>query len=197
MITNKKCKVVMLSTYKAEKGCLRLYKGKSTKLYLAKTYLTQSYLKSIQETSKHLYILSDDTIQEGDYVIDSMGEVFGPYEKGDIIGKEAKKIIATTDISLRLPRIPQSFINEYIIKYNKGDQVKKVMVQYHNNLSDPNRLTDFDVPWAKDNIIIINLIKTTFDRDDILHAFTSGHNKAKMGLTHSDALLEYKREQNL
>lgn len=45
------------------------------------------------------------------------------------------------------------------------------------------------------NIIIPN--DKIYTRADMIHAFTSGHNKAKSGLTHGDALMEYKKEQKL
>lgn len=116
------CEVVMLDTDK--RSCLFINK-RSNQL--------QYYFKgNAPNNAKHqyLYFLSNEDIKEGDYVIDSMGELFGPYEKGDIIGKEAKKIIATTDIPLQLPQPSKSFIQAYIKAYNEGKPITKVLVEY-------------------------------------------------------------------
>lgn len=96
---------------------------------------------NVTHSNQHLYItISQDIehIKEGDYVIDGLGELFGPYEKGDII-ENGRKIIASTDKTLTfkkpfenpavslamrtglvgthyhtlLPQLPQSFLKEY------------------------------------------------------------------------------------
>tara|TARA_R110000772_G_scaffold27361_21_gene69680 strand:+ start:696 stop:1496 length:801 start_codon:yes stop_codon:yes gene_type:complete len=50
-------------------------------------------------TPVHLYGVTDKEIKEGDYCIDG-NEVFGPYEKGDILIEYKGKIVVTTDKSL-------------------------------------------------------------------------------------------------
>lgn len=98
---------------------------------------------------QHLYICSTDEIKEEDWVINNRNEIFRAsgklfhtYEK-----EHLKKIIATTDRELlyysgndirgrqydaqyQLPSIPQAFIHSYIEAYNKGEQIKKCVVEY-------------------------------------------------------------------
>ena len=133
--------VVMLATDKATwPNCIWLGRI-SNHLRLDTSY--NSKPKSISPIDdsmlpQHLYFLSNEEIKNGDYVIDSMGELFGPYEKGDIIGKEAKKIIATTDIPLQLPQLSKSFIQAYIKAFNENKPITKVLVEIEGVLEDGN-----------------------------------------------------------
>lgn len=105
---------------------------------------------------KHLYILSDEEIKEGDkdfYINTSniqiervkkvtkysehkeyevLIEVYGnrnQYKPVEVYGK----IIATTNPELRgLPQISQSFIETYIKEYNSGNIIKEVMIVYQS-----------------------------------------------------------------
>lgn len=104
----------------------------------------------------NLYILSDDEIKEGDWVIKNGHTTIYQIEKDSRIDN-CKKIIATTDKSLSLvctcgatkvvntglcpkchlftnipllPQPSQSFIKKYITEYNKGNIITDVMVEY-------------------------------------------------------------------
>lgn len=104
-----------------------------------------------------LYILSNDEIKEGDWVIDTVGRV-KQATKLDENYNGYRKIIATTNSDLKintdykgrletkqdkivytesLPQIPLDFIKHYISEYNKGMILKEVEVEYleeeHNN----------------------------------------------------------------
>lgn len=108
------------------------------------------------------------------------------------LSKTLKKIIATTDSSLTtdgfstqlepntyiqrpLPQPSQSFIEKYVEKYNKGEQITDILVEY-----------EFDVsrkPFAigsnpehynlkvnlKDNTITIKPVKENWNRSEVLH----------------------------
>ena len=95
----------------------------------------------------HLYITSDDTIKEGDYVIEDIGGVvYGPIDKESIV-ENPQKIIATTEIGLGeipnsvpgfnfpdkigLPQPSQSFIEVFVREYNKGNVITDVLVEMH------------------------------------------------------------------
>lgn len=103
--------------------------------------------------TQYLYITSDEEIEEGDWFITgtptckSIHKCLG--KCGDlIIGNNggycfkyaSKKIIATTDLLItvhrvnsdsdRVPTIPQSFVNYFVERYNKGNVIEKVMVEY-------------------------------------------------------------------
>jgi len=146
---------------------------------------------------QHLYFLSDEEIKEGDWVYDIDGDI------GQAIGTDKeewsgnKKIIATTDSSLTyhnpsekksfvldyLPQPSPSFIEKYIEKYNKGEQITEVMVEYESqwkrddgklstikesgNNSIPGKFYDIPKVNPKDNTITIKPIKDSYTRDEV------------------------------
>jgi len=74
----KQGKVVMLPTQRAE-NCIITNNGTVKKgIYYHKALLTQQYLKSICQESHHLYIITDDIIQDKDWCLffDSNGNLF-------------------------------------------------------------------------------------------------------------------------
>lgn len=173
----KKVKVVMLTANEKAKICLDY-----TKLTLHQTTLincTQSW--------QHLYFLSDEEIKEGDYVIEDIGGVvYGPIDRESIV-ENPKKIIATTDTSLRLteivkeddsiefpyitslPQPSQSFIQKFVEEYNKGNVITEVMVEYEWNKTDKKirQVEIFDDVLKinpKDNTITIRKIKDSWNR---------------------------------
>lgn len=114
----------------------------------------------------NLYIVSDEEIKEGDWCIDIIGVPLGAkpkirkatkdFAKDSLNTNDAKKIIATTDTSLKtepfmgfeentgkditnyLPQIPQDFIKYYIKEYNKGNIITKANVEYYKTIVDKN-----------------------------------------------------------
>jgi hypothetical protein len=112
----KRCKVVMLPTDKAENAIL-VFKGRNKFAeYHKDKFFTQQYLRSMGTdgcNSFHLYILSDDEIEEGDWVYDYIekhvkqckpgygnAELFNGVKNGELSGHLRHKIIASTDSSL-------------------------------------------------------------------------------------------------
>lgn len=85
---------------------------------------------------QHLYITSDEEIEDGDWYLWYDGNKYSlrkyvncknlPGNTSD----SGFKIIATTDTSLELPLISQQFIEKYIEEYNKGNVIKEVLVEY-------------------------------------------------------------------
>lgn len=173
------CEIVMLATNeKATERNYALLLGDSGKLYSPQAY-TSSF------KPQHLYFLSKEEIKEGDYVIDSMGELFGPYEKGDIIGKEAKKIIATTDTSLKLPQPSKEFIKAYIKAYNEGKPITKVLVEMSASfdMSEQYELTPI-LKVNSSNEITIKKIKNSYTREEVIELLSKHFVQAgsKIGL---------------
>jgi hypothetical protein len=108
---------------------------------------------------QHLYILSNDKISVGDWVIngnisksnhaivhinservaDEMNKIaslmneFNEKIKNIVI---TKKIIASTDNSLHMPQLSERFIQIYCNEHNKGNCIGSVMVEY--NTADDN-----------------------------------------------------------
>jgi len=129
-----KCAVVMLPTEKEVK----------TKLHLLINHITNSLSKSYLRDSsditnmnfvvckpQHIYITSDEPIIEGDWYIKD-NEIHQKLYGKTVIPSDARKIIATTDISLGLPTPSFEFISAYITAYNKGEQIKDVMIEYED-----------------------------------------------------------------
>lgn len=148
----------MLTTQKAEYPCIIKDDDMQRKRGLCwgnlsvNSYFTQDYLKSVPAKSYHLYILSDDKIEEGDWFYDFLYKVKQYNKTKKIIpASYSKKIIATTDTSLKipgddydprsktgrewifLPEPSQSFIKVFIEEYNKGNVITDVMVGYINH----------------------------------------------------------------
>ncbi len=158
----KKCKVVMLATKETNYNNY-LVLNKDNKLC---AWDTTSMGSQITLPPQNIYITSDDEIKEGDWVLwgekqDQISQATSmdvnlnsSYTKGAF-----KKIIATTDKSLiplfcktqtkNIPQISQSFINQYIESYNKGNVITEVMVEYEG-------IKEFGIKEYKGNILVFD-----------------------------------------
>lgn len=149
-LNNKQCKVVMLVT---ENSSSIYLKPQGNNLVIVTEKRALAYARSLNFPKQHLYILSDEEIQEGDwcianyynedfYLVQAKNIALGNVEHGQQLMfpfnsmthevRFCKKIIATTDTSLGLPQPSQSFINRYIEEYNKGSVIEDVLVEYSN-----------------------------------------------------------------
>lgn len=146
-----KCRVVMLPTDNKS----HISKGKDVILYHIKplSKVTETY------TPQHLYFLSDEKIQVGDFYI--YPELSGNNvwtNKETILDKQdypgAMKVIASTDESLKLPLIPDSFIEEYVEANGKIDAViietKLVPIQ---QLEDYGFVSRPKKTWTRDEVV--------------------------------------------
>lgn len=121
--------------------------------------------------NQHLYIINDDKIQEDDWVTN--GKVIFQRKSTVGLSENCKKIIATTDTSLKLislshlgenwldvpsPQPSKKWIEHYISKYNKGVILSDVLVEYElipfSKLA-PNRERDSSLKINPDNTINI------------------------------------------
>lgn len=159
----KKCEVVMLpANYEThvEAGSI-LFKRAGTIIICPHQRSADRINKEARDryAPQHLYVLSDDKIGESDWVMYTKGNKTHYkqlFDKGDIElantgGSGVKKIIATTDTSLKLyesetlarasgfslktddillPQPTQEFIEKYIEEYNKGNIITEVLVEY-------------------------------------------------------------------
>lgn len=205
MSTMKKCKVVMLPTnQKAEYLPTEIpFLKMNQKDKLVKHIAGGEFRKyiSLGFKSQHLYILSDEEIKAG-YLAMNMynntNTIFkitkvlaDGYEGQKLnepnifygLSKTLKKIIATTDSSLKvfidkaymnfgetecLPQPSQSFIEKYVEKYNKGEQITEVMVEY-KHFNYPHQAKDFVDHEElninpKDNTITIKPMENSYRR---------------------------------
>lgn len=143
----KNCKVVMLPTEKAEKGCIidfTKYKE------VCQTYSTREYLSSIGGKANHLYLISDDEIKKDDWYLcgrDSKPVYYDKWQREPLSGYKNKKIIASTDPDLGItdhqispvpnfvdfPQIPESFIKAYV----EANGIDEVEVEYEEVYIEP------------------------------------------------------------
>ena len=187
----KRAKVVMLPTN--EKALIHFGTPKNNLRY------TRLYKDSIHHKYQHLYITSDDEIKEGDWCYDKVHQYIVRISK-ELLGNYLyKKIIATTDSSLEvivaegpfatisktLPQPSQSFIEVFVRKYNKGNIITDVLVEYEeiktwcndgkvcvcNNPKfcneNRNRLKHILKVNPKDNTITIKKVKDSWSREEV------------------------------
>lgn len=194
------CKVVMLPT--DQKAQLHsITKNNDRDLVIRVKTETQALFcnRSIESGIRkvyHLYLLSDDEIKEGDWFYDS--EVNKTYQQSGILSdrvvmsskhshyiNNCKKIIATTDKSIRveqtidgifgknyLPFPSDSFIQKYIEEYNKGKPITDVLVKYTYNLLTFHTFQEKVKPEIrvnKDNTITITIkkVKDSYSREEV------------------------------
>jgi len=153
----KQCNVVMLPTEKASD----LYYHNPTEVLRYKGH--QSELEGIVN-KQHLYLTSDEEIEEGDCIINQNTNSIAKYT-GHGSMDWWKKIIATTDKSLRcadneffqVPQIPESFIKAYI---EAQGNIKEVLVEYMKGVT----IVD-EKQWENNQLFI----KTRNDNTVIIH----------------------------
>ena len=189
----KKAEVIMLPTNKPSKlGDLATYQGKS----LAKVIKEGVILKNTTVQFWNLYIISDDEIKEGDWIItnihNKIEQVLNNQTSLKFYQERAKKVIATTDTSLYihqketyylpervfyLPSSSQQFIQKYIEEYNKGHIITDVLVEYEYLLDDRAVLPYWNLKInTKDNTITIKKLKETYTKEElcqVLEKYTS------------------------
>lgn len=159
----------------------------------------------VSHEGQHLYITSDEEIKEGEkgFVVFNkvwgvpqpnggrIIEVIGIYQKSHKHSREyvtktgtvnisdcTGKIIATTDISLGLPKPSQQYIQKYVEEYNKGNVISKVMVEYdehHEEDTSKEYIPGMGQPAIKiqeliinsNNTINIKSIKDSWSREEV------------------------------
>ncbi len=206
----KKCKVVVLPTN--EKAKIGIGKTPNGLLnYLKLLPNTKAIINDLQ----HVYIVSDEEIKEGNWylwlnnkqiseasknIVDTDLQILNRHLKSSHIAK----IIATTDKSLKysveqfdgvhswnLPAPSQLFIEKYIQKYNQGNPITDIMVEYEpkrwiknpniskeqdildtdniKTLEDYDKYLDYNIKInPKDNTIIIKPIKDSWNREEVI-----------------------------
>ena len=181
MATYKRCSVELLCLgEKANcKGDLAL--TDNTKLYLCKL--------SYEKTDKlaHIYILSEDKdeiINTGDWYYDTEDNRIDQLREDELTMSYDRKIIATTNQVMRLPRLPKGFIEKFITTFNKDEAIEFAMVEYNTypignngniigtdsdypyNKLLCNFTIKYDVKIDKGNYITIKRIKDTYTREE-------------------------------
>lgn len=184
MSTFKKKQVVMLPTNKKAGPISIGHKSGIAEFHI---FLHEKGGIYFNHTFQHLYFLSDEEIEKGDYWIDLLEKrIFKVTEEDVIVAKadglphnEFKKIIATTDKSIIFPeRFPsftylpepsRAFIEKFVEEYNKGNVITQVMVEFEEYF-------EYDITNKKqslkinqrDNTITTKKTKDTWTREEVL-----------------------------
>lgn len=132
-----------------------------------------------------LYILSDEPIKVVDYVLanyefnnKSIEQVYHTTPKGlmidigyQLMANRCKKVIASTDTSLGLSQLSEGFIQKYIKRYNEGNPITHVMVEYEEEqifkYGEKIR-SEFTLKLDKQNCISIFPVKDSWTRGEVI-----------------------------
>lgn len=188
-----KAQVIMLPTNKPT----GLFVDKNNKLYYSITKKVRT-----NNEGRHLYIVLDEKIKEGDWYLLNYNILKCTSCNKKTVSNEnvwtnrnlCKKIIATTDTSLKLkvidynkpqkydpitenfkgklkykhihlPQSSQGFIKKYIEEYNKGNVITDILVEREHDDTVPFPKTRLKV--SKDNTITIHPIKDSWNREEL------------------------------
>lgn len=164
----KKCKVVMLD---AKNSTGLAFSFKTNELFIP-VFDSLNYKECIY---KHLYILSDDEIKEGDYVFEVERRRMGKVSKSEIDEKGIwnlkietekyeyhpvnipKKIIASTDFSLGVLYLDENFIKQYV----KANGFNEILVEYKNEQPT------FSADFYNCKLPILKMIKSSFNKEEL------------------------------
>ena len=140
--------VVMLATDKKSNIMMWNERGQKKDLF---NFLPLNIHES-KVVYQHLYFLSNEEIKGGDWYFD-------PYENKILqclshmvyINTMMRKVIATTDTSLRLPQPSKEFIQAFTKSYNEGKPITKVLVEYD--------VITLNEDWSKRPVVVTNEYK--------------------------------------
>ena len=165
----KECKIVMLPTN--EKSHIYHIVNVDKLRYVTGIHKEdlEQFPNQSNTQNQHLYILSDDEIKEGDYLISITGNILkcnNPHRK-EIQLHSIGKIIATTDSFLNLPQPSQAFIKKYC---ESNGEIDKVMVayyqQYYHSINDEDNGTNSWTKISKEEFEIKSSKRDYFDEFD-------------------------------
>jgi hypothetical protein len=190
IVKSKKCKVAMLTTKKQAKLAIsysKLHKyGEYSTMISSEFVFKHLYVTSKDEIKKGDWVLYDVSAYDNpSYELYFLGKIRDTSEVGQanchyIIEKnksygarcawhceDCKKVIATTDASLNLPTIKQSFIDKYITQYNAGNSINNVLVEYYEEIHNPKY--DIWIPKLNsNNEITIKKAKNCWNEEEII-----------------------------
>lgn len=178
MESKMKCKVVMLDAVFTQKQNQIIKQSGNIKLPIS--YNSAVYDIGYGAKPQHLYLISDEEIQVGDSwynsdknTIQTWNEYTESVFKVLVDLKHLHKIVATTDSSLNLPLIPQSFIEKYVEVNGKIEEVMiEVIIETHDWEADDgypySEVISRIVKTRKDNTVIISKVKDTWNYDEVV-----------------------------
>lgn len=163
----------MLST-EDKKAPILSYLNNETLLWFPDDYWSNKNL-----TKRHLYILSNEEIKNGDNM--EPGEWYintwnnsEPFKNDNLDNNGyCKKIIAATDKSLNLPGLSQEFVEEFINSWNSKELIQQVNVEcekkWNTYIDEDIADSTFDYYFKIDNFnqITISKIKESWNREEV------------------------------
>lgn len=181
----KRAQVVMLPTEKAVfPKCIWLGRISGV-LYLDYSYPEGKICDPIDDSMlpQHLYILSDEEIKgECFYYSPRFGGILRNH-LSQLDEPGLKKVIATTDTSLGLPKPSEGFIKAFIEAYNSGNPITEVDIEYYSWSDCPEYArvhTMTESNWGaqyvgkpkvnpKDNTVTIKKVKNSWNREEVIN----------------------------
>jgi len=131
---------------------------------------------------QHLYITSDEKVTEGTKCYDLAGKVVYVQEIDEefaSIGsgmacpvEQLRIIVASTDASLDLPLLPESFIKKYVEENGKIDEIlvefKEIKAPFENESNRADISYTKQVPVIRENNTIRILPAKTYAREEVI-----------------------------
>ena len=88
------------------------------------------------------------------------------------------------DVSNKLPSLSQSFIEEYVSEYNKGNEIEEVMVEYEeyciNNIPKQDHTCvnkDLRIKLNPNNTINIKRVKDSYTKEEVIKLMVDSFNR--------------------
>lgn len=174
MATYKRCSVMLLCLGEKAicKGDLAIV-NTNQRLY---QLLVSNDRSSNPDKLAHIYILSEDKdeiINTGDWYYDTEDNRIDQLREDELCMSYDRKIIATTNQVMRLPRLPKGFIEKFITTFNKDEYIEFAMVEYdEKRLNEDFSQTpvlvtiEYFPKVDKGNHITIKRIKDTYTREE-------------------------------
>lgn len=110
---------------------------------------------------QHLYIVSNDKInKDGELCYSTIEKRFINNQLLDATSKGRLKLLASTDSSVGLPSIPESFIQAYIKSYNESKIIEEVELE----------MEESTVEFEDNSLTYKKWIKTNSNNEVIIHS---------------------------
>jgi hypothetical protein len=112
-----------------------------------------------------LYLTSNREIKGTGWIIDQRDKMNNFIHEVSHVYPKTLRIEATTDLSLNLPPIPQSFI-EVFVERSSWKPIKEVMIEMET-LSSCDGTEDITIPkLCKDGTVIVSRVKDVFTKEE-------------------------------
>ena len=130
----KRCSVKLLSTGEPanSKGDLALHEI-VTQIHRFHLYICSDSYPYNQDKLVYIYIISEsknEIINTGDWYYDTEDNKIGQLECGELTMSYDRRILATDNPVIALPRLPKGFIEKYVDSFDENKPIEEAMVEY-------------------------------------------------------------------